>query len=478
MGVSGMKVLLLAMPDTVSALDSILKIPNLGLCSLAGNLSGCDVQVVDLAFVRGGLDRLLRSLLAKFEPDLVGLSAMSFQFGSACHVARLIKSRGRPTLTALGGYHASLMAEEIGQSPEAGLFDFIVRGEAEGTLPALVRAVDSDVKDFAGFPGISHREGNVYRHNPAAPLLELDKVSLPNRDCRVLGTPRFLDLRFDCAETSRGCALGCKFCSIACMYGRAIRFFPLDRVVEDLRGLKARGTHGVFFVDDNITLNVRRLKALCELIVKENLQTMFYVMQASVAGIASDPKLPERLREAGFRWVFLGIESGLERNLTGMGKPGSKEAAFRAVRNLRSQGICVFGGFIVGHPEDDRSDIEATFRFAYDLGVDHAIVQVLTPYPKTETRSELLEADLVTNASDYSRYNGFIANVRTRYLAPDEISRAIVRSGLKLYFHPLYIMRSRLWRHDPALVIPLVMNNLRFLSQGLRNRVFESRHRW
>ena len=473
-----MKVLLLAMPDTVSALDSILKIPNLGLCSLAGNLRGCEVKVMDLAFRRKGLDQLLNETLAEFEPDLVGLSAMSFQYESACHVASLVRSLNRKTRIVLGGYHASLMAEEIGRSPEAGLFDFIIRGEAEGTLPALVQAVGSEVDDLAGLPGVSYRKGDAFVHNPRAPLLDLDILGLPNRDARLLESPRFLNLRFDCAETSRGCALGCKFCSIACMYGRAIRFFPLGRVIEDLRALKARGTQGVFFVDDNITLNVKRLKSLCELIVSENLQTMIYVMQASVAGIASDPELAGRLWEAGFRWVFLGIESGLERNLKGMGKPGSREAAFRAVRGLRRQGICVFGGFIVGHPEDDRGDIEATFRFAYELGVDHAIVQVLTPYPRTETRSELLGADLVTNASDYSRYNGFIANVRTRHLSSEEIGRAVVRSGLKLYFHPLHILRSRLWRHDPALIPPLIMNNFRFLAQGLRNRVFESRHRW
>jgi radical SAM superfamily enzyme YgiQ (UPF0313 family) len=473
-----MKVLLLAMPDTVSALDAILKVPNLGLCSLAGNLGGCEVKVIDLAFARGSLDRMLVSALAEFEPDIVGLSAMSFQYGSACHAARLIRSRAPRALTVLGGYHASLMAEEIGLSREAELFDFIIRGEAEGTLAALVGAIDAGVTDFSALPGVSYREGDFYRHNPPAPLLDLEKIALPNRDSRILGSPRFLNLRFDCAETSRGCSQGCKFCSIACMYGRTIRFFPLGRVVEDLRGLKARGTHGVFFVDDNITLNVRRLKALCDLIVAENLQTMFYVMQASVAGIASDADLPERLRDAGFRWVFLGIESGLERNLKSMGKPSSREAAFQAVRGLRSRGICVFGGFIIGHPEDDRRDIEATFRFAFDLGVDHAIVQVLTPYPNTETRSELLKAGLVTNALDFSRYNGFIANVRTRHLSPGALGRAMAWSGLKLYFRPRYIRNSRLWRHDPALVPPLIMNNLRFLFQCQRNRVFESRHRW
>ena len=42
-----MKVLLLAMPDAVSALDGLVTIPNVGLCSIAGNLTDCDVRVLD-----------------------------------------------------------------------------------------------------------------------------------------------------------------------------------------------------------------------------------------------------------------------------------------------------------------------------------------------------------------------------------------------------------------------------------------------
>jgi radical SAM superfamily enzyme YgiQ (UPF0313 family) len=473
-----MKILLLAMPDTVSALDAILKVPNLGLCSLAGNLDGSETRILDLSFQGKRLDSLLIRTLREFAPDLVGLSAMSFQFQSACHVARLVKSLRPGTATVLGGYHASLMAEEIGLSPQAGLFDFIVRGEGERTLADLVRKRDARAADFSDVPGLSFRDGAVFRHNPPAELLDLDAIRLPDRTARRLGPPHFLGLRLDCAETSRGCVQGCKFCSIARMYGRAIRYFPLERVIEDLSGLKAGGTDGVFFVDDNITSNVRRLSSLCGLIVREKLETMFYVIQASVPGIVSDPDLAARLAAAGFRWVFLGIENPLDRNLRQMGKSGSREAAAKAVRLLRGQGIGVFGGFIVGHPEDDRTDIETVFRFAFDLGVDHAIVQVLTPYPRTETRRELLEAGLVTNATGFSRYNGFIANVRTRHLDSGEISRAMLWAGLKLYFHPRYILRSRLWRCAPSLIRPLAANNFRYLAEGWRNRVFRSRHTW
>ena len=466
------------MPDTISALDPILRIPNLGLCSIAGNLPGAEVRVVDLAFRRKRIDAFLASLLEDFRPDLVGLSAMSFQFASACHVARLVKTLAPQMLTALGGYHATLMAEAIGRGPDASLFDFIVRGEGERTFRALVRALDSSAGDLAGIPGLSFRAGGVFRQNPPAPVVNLDSLALPDRSRRILNSPRFMGMAFDCAETSRGCSLGCKFCSIACMYGRTIRAFSLERVLRDLRNLRAAGTDGVFFVDDNITLEPRRLKSLCRAIAAEKLNAMSYVTQASVGGINADPELADAMRQAGFRWVFLGIESGIARNLAALGKSAAGRGAAEAVRRLRDRGICVFGGFIVGSPGDSEADIKATFRYALDLGVDHAIVQCLTPYPGTDTREELLAAGLVSNADDFSRYNGFIVNVRTAEMGTRELANAIVRHGIRYYLDPRYIARSRLWRDHPSLVPALLLNNIRFVTDGLRNRMFESRHAW
>ena len=128
------------------------------------------------------------------------------------------------------------------------------------------------------------------------------------------------------------------------------------------------------------------LKDSVRLIVNEKLNTLSYTIQASVPGIASDPELAKYLKRAGFNWVFLGIESGISRNLESMGKQGVLHNTRRAVSLLKDQGIGVFGGLIIGHPQDTREDIRSTYRFALDIGVDHPIIQCLTPYPKTHTR--------------------------------------------------------------------------------------------
>lgn len=466
------------MPDTVSALAAVMRIPNLGICSLAGSLEGCEVRCLDLSFARGRITPLLEATLAELAPDLVGISAMSFQYESACRVARICRKARPGTPIALGGYHATLMAEEITAGSDGELFDFLARGEGEAVLVGLVNALASGSGSFGDIPGLSFRRGGRFVHTPVGELLDLESVRLPDRAARILDHSRFMKMPFDCAETSRGCTMGCTFCSIRRMYGRSVRFFPLERVLEDLRLLKARGTRGVFFVDDNITLDVPRLKGLCRLIVREGLDSLYYVIQASVPGIASDPELPPLLAEANFRWVFLGIESGSARNLSQMKKAGVLAHTRTAVERLRANRICAIGGFIAGNPDDTREDIRDTYRHARELRLDHVIVQVLTPYPKTEARDGLLAEGLVTNPDDFSRYNGFIANVRTRHLSDRELTKWVVLYGARLYFNPLFFLKSRVWWYQPADAPNMFLNNFRFLFDGLRGKLFASTHTW
>jgi anaerobic magnesium-protoporphyrin IX monomethyl ester cyclase len=472
-----MRILLIAMPDTVSALDAVMRIPNLGLCSLAGNLQGHTVRVLDLVFHNQRIQPYLESTLRDFQPEIVGLSAMSHQYASACRVSRICREVLPGVKVALGGYHATLMYQEIGESPLRESFDFLVRGEGENTFRSLVNELTGG-RDFSNIPGLSFRKDRGFQHNSPAALIDLDALKLPDRSCRALDQSDFMGNSFDCVETSRGCTAGCHFCSIGLMYGRRVRMFSLERVIADLKCLKEKGKQGIFFVDDNITLNVPRLKELCELIEKEKLNTLSYTIQASVPGIASDPELAGYLRRAGFNWVFLGIENGISRNLEAMGKQGVLQNTRKAISLLKDQGIGIFGGFIIGNPQDNREDIRSTFQFAREIGVDHPIIQCLTPYPKTRTREELLADRLITNTEDYSLYNGFTCNVRTRYLTNRQLNRAVFWNGLRLYFNPGYLAKSRFWHFRFSLLPTLLANNVRYLAGALQGRIFTSRHTW
>src|SRR5213594_901213 len=471
-----MKILLVAMPDSASCFDHIMELPNLGLCCLAGNLDGGhEVRILDLVKHRKHVAEALEWQLREYSPDLVGISAMSFQIGSARKTAALSKALLPGVITVLGGYHATIMWKEIGDGPDRDLFDVVVRGEGEAICNELVRALDSH-GDLNAIDGLSYRKGGEYRHNPPAPLLELGDIRPPDRSGRVSSRFLWMGRPFDVAETSRGCTMPCGFCSIRRMYGKTFRLYPDERVIADLRAIKARGARGVLFVDDNVTLDGPRLKDLCLKFEQEKVSDLFMVMQASVFPIAADLSIAEAMARGGVKMVFLGIESGDERNLKLHGKSKQSSRTGKVVRALRDAGIIVIGGFIVGNPDDREEDVQATYRYVWEVGVDHGIVQCLTPYPKTELRRQLLERELVTNADDLDRYNGFIPNVRTEHLTERDLARIMTSAGIRLYWHPRYIMQNGIWKASPRQSLWLLWNNIKFVFTGYAGRMFLSRH--
>ena len=441
-----MRVLLASMPNVIEEIDRGGRFPSLGLVSLAGNSEGAEVKVVDLVLVRGDLRRYWLGLLRNYEPELVGLSCMTFQYDTALELAKLAKSWNPRVKVALGGYHPTLMYEEIGEGPDAKYIDFIVRGEGEGTFGELVRELGRGEGDLDGIRGLSYREGDDFHHNPPRPLLDLSEVRPPERDSRILKGFRAMGFRSDVVETSRGCTFDCSFCCIREMYGRSFRTYPLRRVIEDIRDAEAHGAEAVFFVDDNITLAPERLEELCDMIVSEGLADLRYMVQASVAGIVSRRELIPKMARAGFKVVFLGIENVSVRNLKFLSKV--KEAAERAreaVSRLKEHGMFVMGGFVLGNPEDGEEDFWRNFEFAKSLKLDAPLFFVATPYPKTALREALMGEGLVTNPDDFSKYTTYRANIRTRYLSSEDIERIEVRMYMK-FMTPDYLKYTNFWK--------------------------------
>lgn len=424
------KALLFGMPDFTPQFNLATKAPNLGIVSIAGNIDpqACHIQVADLVLVRKKWERYVLDLLHTHNPDIVGLSCMSFQYHSAVKLAKLVKSFNKNILVAIGGYHPTTMYEEIAKSLESEFIDFIVRGEGEATFNELVTAINSG-KEYKGIKGLSYRTNGVFCHNPPRELLSLDDIKLPKRNARLL-TKGFhaFGLPADTLETSRGCTYNCKFCTIRRMYGRSFRKYEISRIIADIRKTHENGARALIFTDDNITLDLERFGMICEEIVASKLNSIHYVVQADVNSIAAnDGKIVKKMADAGVRTVFLGIERLSKTDLEFLGKRARAEDNTRkAVKYLRDNNIIIFGGFILGNPEDDREEFWNTFKAAWDMKIDIPAFLSLIPHAKTEIREELISQGLVTNIDDFSTYHGFVANIKTRHLSTEEIDRLIV----------------------------------------------------
>ena len=132
-----------------------------------------------------------------------------------------------------------------------------------------------------GAASVAIRRGRLRRSRTAT-------IKPPNRAARVLSGYTMLGRQVDVVETSRGCTFDCSFCSIIEMRGRNFHRFPIARVHRRHRATPAaRGARAIFFVDDNITLDVPRFEALCQAIIDAGLNDVDYIVQGMTAPIAA-----------------------------------------------------------------------------------------------------------------------------------------------------------------------------------------------
>jgi anaerobic magnesium-protoporphyrin IX monomethyl ester cyclase len=423
------KVLLLSMPDSFEHMSSItVRMPNGALSSLAGNVDAHhQVWVADLILAQGRVRETVESLVREHEPDVVGLSVMTFQRRTAKRLVGLLRHLRPAARIVVGGYDPSL-------APEAwtdGSADVIVRGEGELAFRELLRAYEGGAS-LATVQGLTYREGSSYLRTAARPVIGIEsgEVRLPARGSRVLSGYTLLGRQVDVVETSRGCTFDCTFCSIIEMRGRNFHTYSLARVLADIRDARDHGARAIFLVDDNITLNVQRFESLCRAIVDAGLHTIEYMVQGMTSAIANaDEGLAPLMRKAGFRYVFLGIENILEEDL-GFLKAGAKNAqrengrrtgnaTLRAIELLRRSGMYVVGGLIVGNPSDTRESIEANLDFAA-RHVDWPYIQHPTPYPATPLTRDLAARGLIAH-DHVEEYDGTTAVVKSEHLSGEEI---------------------------------------------------------
>ena len=448
-----MKILLLSMPDVAPVImhESAFHMPNLGIASIGANIDdGHEVYIVDLIRKRLGLKKHLVRILGALKPDLVGLSAMTWQYATCVKIIRLIKQLLPEAKIVIGGYHATLMYEEIAASDEAQAIDFMVRGEGEEAFRRLAAALDGNDR-LADIPSLSYKNEKGFVHNPKGDLLDLSRLKLPIRDKRRLTWGyHVMNRHMEMMETSRGCTRNCNFCSIRHMYGRAFRSFPMQRILADIDDIYyKRKVRYIFVSDDNLVLDPGRVIRLCDAIIARGYRNLTFVVQADCVTMSRNEKMVEKMARAGFRSIFLGMENASKKNLVAANKGDILDASKKAVEICHKYGIVVVGGMIFGFPDDGEAEIIENYQFLKSTGADTAYCQILTPYPKTGIRRQLRDQGLVTNPYDYTRYNGMWANVRTRQLSSDQLQYLFWYHNQKImgWWNPSERIRSqgRLW---------------------------------
>jgi len=217
-------------------------------------------------------------------------------------------------------------------------------------------------------------------------------------DVTTTPIPRFDLISFDDylhvgVQSSRGCPYNCEFCDIIELFGRRPRVKKPEQFVAELQRLYDLGYRGwVDFTDDNFIGNRKLIKpllvALCQWNQSHNYPFVFST-EASI-NLADDDELLVLMREAQFRYVFLGIESPDEETLIHTQKRiNTVQPIIDRVRKIYDHGISIAAGLIIGFDSDKPRTDGPMIRFIQESGIALSMVGLLSALPNTQLTRRL-----------------------------------------------------------------------------------------
>lgn len=315
--------------------------------------------------------------------DIVFLSAMIVQKDSLRELiekCRIYKKR-----VAVGGPFVSTSHEDLGA-------DHIFIGEAEKTLPQFIE----DLKRCEA--------KRIYKADERPALTE---TPVPDFSLAKLSRYSAMSVQY-----SRGCPFNCEFCDIIEIYGRVPRTKTYVQMLTELDALGQSGWRGmVFIVDDNFIGNKKNVRQFLPELVGWSVRNNFpfsFITEASV-NLAEDEPLLEMMRTAGFRRVFLGIETPVEESLKEARKgQNTRRDLLESVKKIQSYGMEVMAGFIVGFDSDPQDIFQRQIEFIRESGIPLAMVGLLNALPDTQLWRRLKKEGRLLDESSGNNTDGVL----------------------------------------------------------------------
>jgi radical SAM superfamily enzyme YgiQ (UPF0313 family) len=312
--------------------------------------------------------------------DIFGFSSICSSYPLTLRLAQEVKLFKPDAKVILGGPQASVV--DVPTMQAFPCIDFIVRGEADETFPALLRQLSSEpVVDCEGMAGITFRRGDEVIRNPnAAVVHDLDKLPLPAIDLDAnLKERGGIHL-----EIGRGCPFACTFCSTNDFFRRNFRLKSPQKMIDEISFIKNEyGIEYFSLVHDMYTIDRKKVVAFCEAIIDSGEK---FTWGCSARTDCIDDELLALMASAGCRGIFFGIETGSERLQKVINKRLDLAEAWKRVACADRNGIQTTVALIVGFPEETRDDLRDTIHFFIDsLRFDHAEPQcsLLAPLAAT-----------------------------------------------------------------------------------------------
>ena len=355
-------------------------------------------------------DEKVERLPERPDADLVGISVFTTANAPRAYdLATRYRAQGIPVV--VGGTHPSALPDEALR-----FADSVVAGEGEAVWPQVLRDFQAGQLQRVYRPGLPDLAALPTRH--PWPLIKTERYPAP----LVL-------------QTTRGCPIGCEFCSVTAFNGARMRHKRIDQIVTELEELASvrqsvysRVANTVFFLDDSFGTDVLFYRGLMQALIDRGVK-LRWVTQATTT-LVQKPELLDLAAKSGCVGVLIGFESLSQDSLREADKAYKAHTYGEIVKKLHDRGIGVEGTFIFGFDHDDPGVFERTVEFADRVRLNVAQFSVLTPLPGTKLFGKWRDDGRLlyepwNDVRHWAKFNLFEVVIRPRQMSPERLAEGL-----------------------------------------------------
>ncbi len=399
--------------------------PPYGIAILCERLkeSGFECNILDLNFsflksVISHSDELsyekkmlgfIEEKVEKFRPDVVGISVM-FTMSDEPMQFLISQFSNRNLPVIVGGVHPTNDPNDVLYKNPNLLC--LGRFESDNTLPQLLNSINEFKKNendpnYEAF-GMVRNTSFLHQDEVFEFPLDLspslvsfgvpDYCGLPVEEYSKygqVGTYHFLRPESRAAGSilaKRGCRAQCTFCSVRSFNGTGVRSREVDKVVIELKELYEKGIRHFTWLDDDLLYNGKGSLEMFSTISELKLDITWDASNGLIAG-AITTELLEAMVKSGCVGFNLGIESGSDRILRSVKKPGNCKTFKKAAKLIEEfPSLFVKGFLMMAFPDETLAEMRETINLANELSHDWYPIQILNPLPSTKIISSVAEA--------------------------------------------------------------------------------------
>lgn len=414
-----------------------IRLPHLGISYLAALLrqQGIDATVIDANALDWDLAQILRQI-NQIQPEYLLYTSITDTFQDTLHWIRQIKAAYNVPVI-IGGPHVEIYPKE---TLTHDVIDYGVVGDGWETLPELLDALTHH-QELSTIRGLCFRQYDKIIMTPQRKKwIGLEDVPFPARE--LLPNEQY-DIVLSQARpiTTMLMALGCPFQCHYCCTDRYVRPRSVEHLVAEVEEcVKKHGIREIEFYDETFTVNQEKVFQFLARLKERDLQFRWSIRTRCDCVTQN---LIQKMADGGCIRISYGIESGDPLTLERLGRKISPEIIKKAVQWTKQANIMTCGFFMIGLPQETKTQIETTLYLMKELDLDFIQLNKFIPKPNTPIYAEISRVTGYDFWKEYTLGNVGLDDFAPTYLTMtiDELNNYLEKGYWAFYYRPSYIWR-------------------------------------